>query len=250
MKTVLVTGGTDPTAGAGVSADLEAIAARGLRGVFAVTAVTAQHAGAVEVVSPVGPELVRAQIDAASRVGPIDAVKTGMLVDAPTVCAVADAVVALRRDGADVALVVDPVLAASAGAPLIDEAGEAAMRERLFPLADVVTPNVPEASRLSGIVIDSLATMREAALALAATGPRAVVITGGHADFAPATDGLWDGVAWHTFAAEGPVRPIDARGTGCRFAAALAAGLALGEDLATAVAAARRVVGTWLRRVD
>lgn len=247
MKTVLVTGGTDPTAGAGVTADLEALAARGVRGVFAVTAVTAQHAGAVEAVVRAGAEAVRAQIEAAARDRTIDAVKTGMLVDAPTVCAVAECVVRLREGGRRVPLVVDPVLAATAGAALVDEEGEAAMRERLFPLADVVTPNVPEATQLSGIVIDSLPAMREAALALAQAGPRAVVITGGHADFAPGTDGLWDGVAWHTFPAETPVSPGGARGTGCRFAAALAAGLALGEDLPDAVAAARRVVGAYLR---
>ena len=159
-----------------MQADLKSFAACGVHGFSVITAVIAQNSGGVGRVSPVSPAMVRAQIDmlVAERVP--GALKTGALATAAIVRCVADAITTHALPPP----VVDPVLLSSSGVRLLNRGGEAELRTRLIPLSRVITPNLPEAAALSGIVIDRPAALREAARALHRLGARAVVIKGGH----------------------------------------------------------------------
>lgn len=242
MKCALTIAGSDPTGGAGIQADLEAFTARGVHGVAAITAVTAQTQHEVRAVHAVPPDVVAAQIRAAFDAAPIAVVKTGMLVGADTVIAVAT----VLAEHPDVPLVIDPVIASSSETELLDEAGVAALREHLVPRAAAITPNLHEAARLTGIIVDSADAMREAAEALVALGAQAAVVTGGHAPFARAVDGVLEGGLWVRIEPDTPPVPRDVHGTGCRFAAALAAGLLLGETVVVATRAAKSYVAAIL----
>ena len=172
----LTIAGSDPSGGAGFQADLKTFAALKVYGFSVITAVIAQNSAKVVRVAPVDAAMVTAQFEALAAERRPDALKTGALADAAVVLAVAEAIRGLKMP----APVVDPVLIASSGARLLDAEGEAAMRALIFPLARVVTPNIPEAEALSGVMIDGPEAMRAAARALRRMGARAVVIKGGH----------------------------------------------------------------------
>jgi hydroxymethylpyrimidine/phosphomethylpyrimidine kinase len=187
--------------------------------------------------------MVTAQIAMLARECRPDAVKTGALAGAATVRAVARAIAAYRLP----APVVDPVIAASAGARLLDRAGVSALRDELLALARVVTPNLAEAERLAGMRIDGGAAAREAARRIVRMGARAVVIKGGHrAHGRGSVDLLYDGRRFVEFRAA-RVAGGGAHGTGCAFSAAIAAHLARSDDLEAAVRAAKRYVTAALR---
>jgi hydroxymethylpyrimidine/phosphomethylpyrimidine kinase len=223
---------SDSGGGAGIQADLKAFVRCGCFGMSAIVALTAQNTLGVTGIHAVPPEFVRAQIDAVlSDIG-ADAAKTGMLFAAPQIVAVADALA-----GRDLPLVVDPVMVASSGARLLlPEAVEVLIR-RLFPLATVVTPNLPEAQALTGLDTEDRAALAER---LVSMGAAAALVTGGHG--ALAADHLFDGsehtdipVARHSVAAT--------HGAGCTHSAALAAGLAIGLPLARAARLAAAIAG-------
>lgn len=172
----LTVAGTDSGGGAGVAADLRAMAARGVFGTSAVTAVTAQNSRGVRAVEGVAPDTVSEQVAAVLDDFAVGAAKTGMLGDATTVEAVADAL-----DGGP-PTVVDPVMVAQSGDRLLTEDGEDAVADRLVPTATVVTPNVPEAELLTGVDVDGAETAVRAAERLVADGPAAALVTGGHLD--------------------------------------------------------------------
>jgi hydroxymethylpyrimidine/phosphomethylpyrimidine kinase len=227
---VLVIAGSDSSGGAGIVRDLNVLADLGIEALCAITAVTAQTHGHVVSVHHVPPEIVRTQIRAALDSSELGAIKIGMLGTTATVSAVADC---LPRDRA-VPVVLDPVLLASSGGVLLDAQGQAEMRTRLFPLATILTPNIPEAASLCGT---APATSREALLeqarSLLALGARAVLLKGGHGEGAEAVDLL--------LTAEGTPQWLSAprldarcRGTGCALASAIAAGLASGQSVADA----------------
>lgn len=239
MKTALTIAGSDSIAGAGIQADLKTFAAFGVYGVTAVTAATAQNTTTVAEILPLPVEIVRAQIDRIAQDVQIAAVKTGMLATAAIVEVVADAVTRLARPE----LVVDPVMAAgSAGArTLLTPEAVSILKTRLLPAATVVTPNVEEASILSGVSVASLQDGREAAKRIADFGPAAVVIKGGHLSGHEAIDLLYcDGSFVELAARRADVGAV--HGTGCTFASAIAAGLALGEDIPSAVNRAKRYI--------
>jgi len=241
MKVALTIAGSDSGGGAGIQADLRTFAAHGLHGTSAITAVTAQNSVAVLDWVALEPRMVVAQIEAVAADMPVAAAKTGMLANAAIVEAVAAAVERLRLPF----LVVDPVMVAKSGDRLLDAAAEAAVRLRLFPLATVATPNLPEAEALLGRPVATLEEMREAARALHALGPRAVVVKGGHLE-GDAVDVLFDG---HTME-ELRVARIATRnthGTGCTYSAAIAARLALGDGVRDAVRAAKAYVTEAIR---
>lgn len=224
----LTIAGSDPTGGAGLQADLRTFAAFGIHGVSVVSALTAQSTIGVRAVEPVSPGFVARQLETLlSDISP-NALKTGMLHDAAVVGRVAEAV---KRFGLK-NLVVDPVYLSSSGAALLDDDGFFALRDELIPLARVVTPNLAEAGRLTGVRIMIEEDLKAAAELLLAMGPEAVVITGGHWD---------DEAADYYMDANGPLMfkaskiPGEFHGTGCVFSAALAAGLALGEEPVDAV---------------
>src|SRR3712207_1711911 len=214
--------GSDSGGGAGIQADLKTFAAFGVYGSSAVSAVTAQNTRGVFAVAEVPEEVIALQIDVVLEDIGAAAAKTGMLSSASIVETVAGR---LEAWGVEL-LVVDPVMVAKGGHPLLQESAVAAVKQHLLPLALVVTPNIPEAEVLSGITVDSPAASREAARAIAALGPRWVVIKGGHLA-GDATDLVYDGEAFSEFRAERIDTP-NTHGTGCAFSAAIAALLARG----------------------
>lgn len=230
----LTIAGSDSGGGAGVQADLLTFAAYGVHGATAVTAVTAQDTLGVHAVHVVPVGTVVAQVAVVVEDLAVAAVKTGMLASAETVRAVGR----LAAHGRLPRLVVDPVLTSSSGTPLLDGDGPGAYLEHLVPHASVVTPNLDEAEALLGRAVRTRRQMRDAARELAALGP-AVVVTGGHLD---GDDGALDVVHAAGVTYELPGTRVDTphtHGTGCTFSAALAARLARGDDVLTAVRAAK-----------
>src|SRR5688500_6460917 len=237
MPTALTIAGSDSGAGAGIQADLKTFAAHGVYGTSAITALTAQNTIGVSGVHVVQDDFVTAQIEAVVADFGCDAVKTGMLANSTIVEAVAAAVEALELPN----LVVDPVMVAKSGDHLLDEEAVHAMRWTLLRLARVVTPNIPEAEVLAKMAIGSLADMREAATRIAALKPAAVVIKGGHLPGPEVVDLLFEHGRLTEFI--GPrIEGRNTHGTGCTFAAAIAAHLARGAGLADAVPAAKAYV--------
>jgi hydroxymethylpyrimidine/phosphomethylpyrimidine kinase len=241
VKVALTIAGSDSGGGAGIQADLRTFAAHGLHGTSAITAVTAQNTVAVVDYVALDPRMVVAQIDAVASDIPLAAVKTGMLANRAIVEAVAEALARLRLPH----LVVDPVMVAKSGDRLLDPAAEAAYRERLLPLADVVTPNLAEAEALLGRPVRSLEAMAEAARDLHAQGPRAVVVKGGHLEGDP-VDVFFDGRRMERLPAP-RIATRNTHGTGCTLSAAIAARLALGHELLEAVRGAKAYLTEALR---
>ena len=229
MKTVLSIGGSDSSGGAGIQADLQAIAAQGCHGATAITAITAQSPDRVHRVFPLPTEQLRAQLQALSSME-ISAIKLGMLGTAELVDIVAD----FLESRASIPLVVDPVLVSSSGHALLEEEGVQRLVNRILPLAWVLTPNADEAGVLLGREVRTEEDARAAVQSLGRRGPRAVVLKGGHLQTEAIIDLLWDGQEVHTF-----VRPrlkrSSVHGTGCVHASTLAALLALGTPLVEAV---------------
>ena len=233
--------GSDSGGGAGIQADLKTFAALGVYGASTLTAITAQNTVAVTAVHELPVDLIAAQIDAVVTDIGVDAVKTGMLSSA----AIVETVAAAVQRHALTNLVVDPVMIAKSGDALLRPEAVNALRDRLLPLAAVVTPNLPEAETLTGLSITTDADIRRAAEQIVGRGARAVVVKGGHRA-GPAVDLFYDGVQFQEFAAP----RLDTRnthGTGCTFAAAVAAGLAQGQDLIAAVAQAKDYVTEAIR---
>jgi hydroxymethylpyrimidine/phosphomethylpyrimidine kinase len=246
MRSALTIAGSDSSGGAGIQADLKTFAAMGVYGTCAITAVTAQNTLGVSAWEAVSTELVIAQIEAIAGDLPPEAVKTGMLANAAIVEAVAAAIGGLDLPN----LVVDPVMVAKGGDRLLQEDAVAAMRVHLLTLAEVVTPNIPEAEVLIGSSIRSFADMRDAARRIHALGPRVVVVKGGHLDDAASGDIVIDAVCTpqHEFDLRGPrLATRHTHGTGCTFASATAAQLALGRPPDEAVRRAREYLEGAIR---
>jgi hydroxymethylpyrimidine/phosphomethylpyrimidine kinase len=238
----LTIAGSDSSAGAGIQADLKTFAALGLYGTSAITAVTAQSTRGVTAIQALDADMVTAQIEAvASDLRP-SATKTGMLANAAIVEAVAAAIADLDLP----LVVVDPVMLAKSGDRLLDDDGLTAMRDELFPRALVVTPNVPEAEALTGLSIRSTEEAHEAARAIHALGPTAVVVKGGHGTGSTLVDVLFDGRVGHEFSTL-RLDTTSTHGTGCTFASALAAHLALGRSIADATKQAQAYVAGAIR---
>jgi hydroxymethylpyrimidine/phosphomethylpyrimidine kinase len=242
MKTALTIAGSDSGGGAGIQADLKTFAAHGVYGTSAITAITAQNTQGVAAVQVLSTDIVIAQMEAVAGDIGIDAVKTGMLATSAIVEAVAAEIETLELGR----VVVDPVMAAKSGDRLLEDEAVAAVKSELLRRAYVVTPNAHEAAILAGIRVDSLAHAREAARRIHDFGPAAVIVKGGHLRERQAVDVLYDGRDITEIA--GPW--LDSRnthGTGCTFAAALAANLALGFALAEAASRAKSYVADAIR---
>jgi len=238
MPIALTIAGSDPSGGAGIQADLKTFAAFGVYGASAITAITVQSTRGVESVTPLEADLVSAQIEAVAGDLAIDATKIGMLATAAIVEAVAAAIKELELP----LVVVDPVLVSTSGTRLLDDDGVRSLCRDLMPLARVVTPNLPEAEALTGMRLDSLAAVRDAARRLHKIGAAAVIVTGGHGEWEPdVVDLLFDGHQFHELRTS-RVRGRQTHGTGCTFASAVAAGLALGQSLPEAAARAQQYV--------
>jgi len=236
MARILTIAGSDSGGGAGIQADLKTITVLGAYGMSVVTALTAQNTMGVQAVHPAPPDFVALQMESVlSDIG-ADAVKTGMLVNREIVLTVARQL----RQYQIKTLVVDPVMAAESGHPLLDASARSAMAENLLPLAHVVTPNLSEASQLCGFEVSNLAGMEAAARRIHTMGPRWVLVKGGHLK-SDAVDLLFDGHGIQTFSAQRVDNP-NTHGTGCTFSAALAALLGQGLPVPKAVASAKAFI--------
>lgn len=237
----LTIAGSDSGAGAGIQADLKTFAAHGVYGASVVTAITAQNTRGVTQIFELSPELVAAQIDAVIEDIGADALKTGMLSDSAIIEIVAEKIKEHRLQN----LVVDPVMIAKSGDALLRPDAIEALKSRLIPLATIVTPNLPEAERLTGIHASRISDIQEAARKIVAMGARSVVIKGGHRK-GPAADLFFDGKKFRTFTSA-RIRTSNTHGTGCTFSAAIAANLAKGEKLEQAVAHAKSFITQAIR---
>ena len=248
MPAVLAIAGSDSGGGAGIQADLKAFARCGVHGMTAITALTAQNTVGVEAILPIPREMIVAQVQAVADDIGIDAIKIGMLGDEATIDAVVEALDVAERYRGGVPVVVDPVMVSESGATLLDPNAKAALIERILPRASVATPNLLEARELAGR--GEGASAEELGEAILALGPRAVIVTGGHAE-----DGADVLVEDHgAVRIEGPRFSSDAaHGSGCTHSSSLAALLARGMELAEAARWAREIaaeaVGHGLREL-
>jgi hydroxymethylpyrimidine/phosphomethylpyrimidine kinase len=241
VKPVALTiAGSDPSGGAGLQADLKTFHQFGVYGEAVVTLITVQNTRRVSRVEVLDATLVREQLEAVLEDIPPRAAKTGALGNAQVIEMLARAAADFRFP-----LVVDPVMISKHGAPLMEEAARGALLGRLLPRAALITPNLHEAAALTGLRVDSVDAMKEAALQLHRLTGAAVLVKGGHLTGA-AVDVLYDGAALDAFSGQRFDTP-HTHGTGCTYSAAITAGLALGLPLAGAVGRAKRFITEAIR---
>lgn len=236
MKTALTIAGSDPSGGAGIQADLKTFAALGVYGLSVITAITAQNTCGVTKVRALDQEIIEAQLDAIFTDIPVGAVKIGMLADADITRVVAER---LRRYKAR-HVVLDPVMISKHGHPLLVTEAVQELIRSLIPLAEVVTPNLPEAEALVGYAVTDKQTMLQAAKDLLAMGPQVVVVKGGHLAGA-ACDLFYDG-GDAVYLENERIETIHTHGTGCTFSSAIAAGLSQGLSTLDAVRQAKAYI--------
>ncbi|EKV31367.1 Hydroxymethylpyrimidine phosphate kinase ThiD [Caenispirillum salinarum AK4] len=236
---VLIVAGSDSGGGAGIQADTKTVTALQGFAMTAITALTAQNTCGVHGVHPVPGDFIRQQIQVCMTDIGADVVKIGMLGDAPTIETVAQA---LEDFAPDVPLVVDPVMVAKGGHPLLAREAVTALKGRLITRATVITPNLPEAETLLGREVRTLKDMEAAADDLLALGPKAVLLKGGHLAAEEKLVDLLITAEGVTRFESGRVATTSTHGTGCTLASAVATGLAQGRDLTSAVSRAREYV--------
>jgi hydroxymethylpyrimidine/phosphomethylpyrimidine kinase len=241
MKRILTIAGSDSGGGAGIQADLKAITLLGGYGMSVLTALTAQNTLGVQAIHEVPASFVAKQIDSVlSDIG-VDAIKTGMLLNAEIIEVVAKKIKQYEVE----IVVVDPVMVSKSGAPLLRKDARKALIKQLIPLAQVVTPNLFEASLLTGTEVNSLDSMREATVQIWGMGAKNVVVKGGHLQ-GKAIDTLYDGANFAEI--EGPrIKTKNTHGTGCTFASAIATLLARGESMPDAVRKAKDFISMAIR---
>ncbi len=235
MTVAMTIAGSDPSGGAGLQADLKTFHQHGVYGTSVVTLLTVQNTQKVESVKVLAPEFVVSQLDAVLDDIPPTAAKTGALGNAAVIEAIAE-----RAERFSFPLVIDPVMVSKHGAPLIDDEAVQVLRRKLLPHAFLITPNVPEAARLAEMEVTDLLTMEKAAAVISRLGAKNVLVKGGHLKGDP-VDVLWTAGENHSLPAE-RVDTTNTHGTGCVFSAAITARLAKGEDLVTAVKAAKQFI--------
>lgn len=236
MKKALTIAGSDSGGGAGIQADLKTFAAHGVFGMSVITAVTAQNTVAVVAVQDIAPDIIAKQIEAVlSDIG-ADGIKIGMVSQAESIKAISRA---LKPYGIK-NIVIDPVMVAKSGYPLLRPEAVEVLRHDLLPLATLLTPNLAEAELLSGVAIQSLADMKEAARAIYQMGPRYVLVKGGHLP-GNANDLLFDGREFLVLEGKRIDTP-NTHGTGCTLSSAITANLVNGLDMVTAVKQAKQYV--------
>jgi hydroxymethylpyrimidine/phosphomethylpyrimidine kinase len=241
---VLIIAGSDSGGGAGIQADIKTVSMLDAYATTAITALTAQNTEGVFGVFPIPPEFIRRQIEVVLDDIGADAVKTGMLHDAPVIEAIA---AVLQKRGPSIPLIVDPVMIAKGGARLIEPAAVDALKRLLIARAQIVTPNLHEAELLCGAKIGDVTEMRSAGETLLALGCHAALIKGGHLSGETVSDVLVTTEAVRVW--ESPrIATRHTHGTGCTLASAIAAGLAQGLDVEIAVDRARTYVHRAITR--
>ncbi|WP_373320552.1 bifunctional hydroxymethylpyrimidine kinase/phosphomethylpyrimidine kinase [Acetobacter cerevisiae] len=238
---ILAIAGSDSGGGAGIQADIKTITALGGYAMTALTALTAQNTEGVQAILPVPPGFLRQQIRSVLDDLGADAIKTGMLGGAPEIECVCEEISRYRRKVADLPVVVDPVMVAKGGASLLAEEALSCLKTQLFPLATVLTPNLPEAEKLTGMRLSSVEDMRRAAQILREMSGAAVLVKGGHLSGDTLIDVLLDDGGFTEFS-DTRIITRHTHGTGCTLASALATGLAQKLPLRRAVELARLYV--------
>ncbi len=234
--------GSDSSAGAGIQADLKTFSALGIYGLTAVTCVVAEIPGKVSRIEPVSARIVREQIEVLAKNFQIGAIKTGLLCSAEIISAVAKAIRGMDRNFASrVPVVIDPVIVATSGDPLLEPAAIEAYEKELFPLASLITPNLNEAERLLGTEIKDRQAMRRAGKKLERKFGTAILVKGGHLEGDAALDLLFIGGKVVEFSAP-KAFGVATHGTGCTYSAAISAGLASGLALEEAIRRAKKFV--------
>jgi hydroxymethylpyrimidine/phosphomethylpyrimidine kinase len=236
MKIALSIAGSDSSGGAGIQADLKTFQAHGVYGTTAITAVTVQNTRSVSAIQEISPDIVQGQILCLFEDLAIDAVKIGMVASPPLIECIADALGRVDRPP----IVLDPVMISKSGCALLEPDAQQALVDLLFPLAEVVTPNIHEAETLVKRKITSLDDMKKAAQDILALGAHKVVVKGGHLE-GVATDVIYDGEAFEELSSRRFDTP-NTHGTGCTFSSAIAANLALGNNFSQAVRNAKTYI--------
>ncbi|MBI5049879.1 MAG: bifunctional hydroxymethylpyrimidine kinase/phosphomethylpyrimidine kinase [Nitrospirae bacterium] len=240
MKIALSIAGSDPTGGAGFQADLKTFNSIGVYGISVPSVLTAQSTAGVSDIYEPPVEFFSAQLDSILRDVRPDALKTGMLYSLEIISVVAEKL----RQYSLKNLVIDPVTVSSTGVSLVKNGALEAMRNYLFPLARVITPNIYEASVFTGININSENDMKDAAMRLSRSGAQTVIVTGGHLQ-GTAIDVLWDGEEFLTLESERAEGEY--HGTGCAFSSVITACLALGYDVRESAVKAKEFVWNAMR---
>ena len=242
-KRALTIAGSDSCGGAGIQADLKTFAANGCYGMSVITAITAQNTMGVSAISAVPIEVVAAQIEAVLTDIGADAIKIGMLFSPELICTVAEAI---RRFAGGIPLVLDPVMVAQSGGKLLQNEAIQSLKDALIPLAYVITPNLPEAEVLLGRSLATPDEAQKAARDLTALGCPNVLIKGGHFTGESSADVLYFGEEDKFITYPGKrIETKNNHGTGCTLSSAIAAGLAEGLPLASAVAKAKESGWSW-----
>ncbi len=241
MKKVLTIAGSDCSGGAGIQADLKTFSAHGVFGMSVIVSVVAENTSRVIDIQDITPEMIGKQIDAVFEDIEVDAVKIGMLSTPACMQAVAEKLRQYRPNN----IVVDPVMYAKNGCPLMEETAVDSLIKLIIPLADILTPNIPEAEKISGIRISSVEEMETVARAIYGMGCKAVVIKGGHSTGKP-LDVLFDGERITHFETN-RIDTKNTHGTGCTFSSAIASNLAKGLSAEQAVSKAKEYVTTAIK---
>ena len=248
VPVALTIAGSDSSAGAGIQADLKTFSALGVYGLTAVTCIVAEIPGKVSQIEPVSARIVCEQIDVLVRNFQIGAIKTGLLCSTDIISAVAKAFRGIHRsDAPRVPLVIDPVIVATSGDPLLEPAAIEAYKKELFPLASLITPNLDEAERLLGTKIKDRQAMYRAGKELERKFATAILLKGGHLAGDYAIDLLFADGKVAEFS-EPFVRGVATHGTGCTYSAAITAGIASGLSLGDAIKRAKKFVTQSISR--
>jgi len=237
MFRALTIAGSDSCGGAGIQADLKAFSANGVYGMSVITAITAQNTMGVFGIQDINPEMIEAQINVIFEDIRVDAIKIGMVSKIESIQAIAKA---LRKVEDLPVIVLDPVMISKSGFNLLSRDAKDTLIKELFPLATLITPNLPEAEEILGIKIETLEEMKEAALKLKELGPKAVLVKGGHLE-GEATDLLFDGKDFVILKQE-RIDTKHTHGTGCTLSSTIAANLAKNMTVEEAVRSGKRYI--------
>lgn len=241
MKKALTIAGSDCSGGAGIQADLKTFSAHGVFGMSVIVSVVAENTSRVIDIQDITPEMIEKQIDAVFEDIIPDSVKIGMLSTPQCMQAVAKKLIQYQPKN----VVIDPVMYAKNGCPLMEPSSIGELIEKIIPLADVLTPNIPEAECISGVKIDSLEDVKKAAEIIYKMGCKNVLIKGGHA-IGDAEDTLYDGKNFSYFKAH-RINTKNTHGTGCTLSSAIASNLAIGLDIIGSVENAKKYVTTAIK---
>lgn len=238
MTPILTIAGSDCSGGAGIQADLKTFCAHGLFGMSVIVSVVAENTATVKSVENISTKVVADQIDCVFTDIVPNAVKIGMLSDVEIMKIVAEKLTQYKAKN----IVLDPVMYAKNGHPLMDVENIDTLINKVIPIADIITPNIPEAEHISKIKIETVEDMKKAAQEIIKMGCKAVLIKGGH-HIGDAVDVLYDGNNFHTFTTQ-RIDTKNTHGTGCTLSSAIASNLAKGNDMPTSVKLAKDYVTT------